>query len=70
MKKNVITGILFIGVAVASFLIGTTQAKNVAEVNGNDYINMQEVVDFETDGDGLYITLSDGNGYYWKYDNK
>lgn len=70
MKKNIITVVLFIGVAVASFLIGTTQAKTVKEVNSNDYINIQEVVGFETDGDGLYITLSDGNGHYWEYDNK
>lgn len=81
MKKNIITGFLIIGIAVGSFFIGTTQAQTV-EVKTevipegytdtesydfyNNYIDMREVADFETDGNGFQITLEDGSGYYWE----
>ena len=32
----------------------------------NNYIDMRQVVDFETSENGLYLYLEDGNGYYWE----
>ena len=32
----------------------------------NDYINMNDVVDFKTTDSGLMLYTNDGNGYYWE----
>ena len=32
----------------------------------NDYINMNDVVDFEATDSGLMLHFSDGTGYYWE----
>ena len=32
----------------------------------NDYINMNDVVDFEETDSGLMLHFSDGTGYYWE----
>lgn len=32
----------------------------------NDYVNMNEIIDFETSENGLIIYTSDGSGYYWE----
>lgn len=32
----------------------------------NNYIDMRQVVDFETSENGLYLYLEDGSGYYWE----
>lgn len=32
----------------------------------NNYIDMRNVVDFETSESGLYLYLNDGSGYYWE----
>ena len=32
----------------------------------NDYINMNDVVDFEATDSGLMLYTNDGTGYYWE----
>lgn len=56
----------------------TENAKSFIEVIPNGYINaeskefhdhfvdMRQVVDFETSGDGLQLYCEDGSGYWWE----
>lgn len=32
----------------------------------NNYVDMRQVVDFETTETGLYLYMTDGSGYYWE----
>ena len=52
--KNAIVTALIIG----AFLFG--------RFGDVDLINMRQVVDIQSNENGLLITLEDGNGYYWE----
>lgn len=43
-----------------------TQATEASETVTADYINMNDVVDFEATDAGLMLHFSDGTGYYWE----
>ena len=55
-KKVIATIVLM----TSAFLIGRLTSIN------SDAINMNQVTDIQADADGVQITLSDGNGYYWE----
>ncbi len=70
-KMIVVIGIMLF----ASYLLGTTQAETVIEVKTiekiktvvpNNYINMENVIDFDTTDYGLQLYFNDGTGYYWE----
>lgn len=66
----------YLGVGHAEKMEGRTE--KIIEVIPNGYINdesedfqecfvdMREVVDFETFGDGLQLYYKDGSGYWWE----
>lgn len=52
-----------------AYLIDTTKASvmdSISEEFKNNYVDMRNVTDFETDGNGLQLYCNDGNGYYWE----
>ena len=71
MKKKIILSIAFVAVAAIAFLAGTIQIKtdeaSTSTDESNEHIvDMQEVTDFESSENGLYIYFEDGTGYYWE----
>lgn len=47
--------------------IQTDNDKVIQAVNTiSDYINMNQVVDYEATDSGLLLHTTDGNGYYWE----
>lgn len=77
MKKNIIITVSIIALTVTSFTLGSqlnprTESIEVIKTVEHkapqdiDTINMNQVTEIETDGNGNFlISLSDGNGYAW-----
>lgn len=67
---------------VSAYLLGTTQAKTITEVNTvtetvevipdgyiplhDDIVDMDAVVDFSDTEYGLQLYFEDGSGYFWE----
>lgn len=75
MKNRIIIAVMAAVVGIGSYVMGTTQARTVIEIQEvkkiieampNNYIDMRQVVDFSTTENGLYLYTQDGNGYYWE----
>lgn len=75
MKNRIIIAVMAAVVGIGSYVMGTTQARTVIEIQEvkkiieampNNYIDMRQVVDFSTIENGLYLYTQDGNGYYWE----
>ena len=77
MKKKIIIATVFVATTISAYFIGTTQAETKevipdgyintnSEEFQNDYINMNDVVDFKATDSGLMLYTSDGSGYYWE----
>lgn len=58
---------------VCAYLLGTTQAETITEVQTvtetrevvpDGYVDMREVVGFESSNDGLQLYFEDGSGYW------
>lgn len=75
MRNRIIVVVMAAVVGIGSYVMGTTQARTVIEIQEvkkiieampNNYIDMRQVVDFSTTENGLYLYTQDGNGYYWE----
>lgn len=54
---------------IGAYLLGTTKARDMdstSEEFKNNYVDMRNVVEFKTDGNGLQLYYNDGSGYYWE----
>lgn len=72
MKKKIIIAALFVVATITSYLLGTTQSNTIVKTvtetatTPDEYINMDDVTDFEVTENGLMLHLDDGSGYYWE----
>jgi hypothetical protein len=77
MKRTVkTTGVIAImgTMLMGAYLIGTAQVNvlpdgyidSTSEDFHNNYVDMRNVTDFETDGNGLQLYCNDGSGYYFE----
>ena len=71
MKKKILTIVVLATVAISSYMLGTTKAKEVPSnyvdtTSEEFYVDMREVWDFNANEDNLFLCLRNGEGYYWK----
>lgn len=80
MKNRIITITVMGAMLIGSYFLGATQTKTVTEVKTiekerlvevipDNYINMEDVSSFTTNGNSLQLNLNDGTGYYWEGEN-
>ncbi len=76
MKNRIIIAVMAAVVGIGSYVMGTTQARTVIEIQEvkkiieampNNYIDMRQVVDFSTIENGLYLYTQDGKGEICNY---
>lgn len=60
-----LTGAYFMGTTKAS-VVPDGYIDSTSEEFYNNYMDMRNVTDFETYGNGLQLYCNDGNGYYWE----
>ena len=82
LVKTIATIAIMVIMMMLSYLLGTTQAETITEIqtvteikevvpNGyiplnDDIVNMNTVVDFSATEYGLQLYLEDGTGYFWE----
>lgn len=80
MKNRIITITVMGAMLIGSYFLGATQTKTVTEIKTiekekvvevipDNYINMEDVSSFITNGNNLQLNLNDGTGYYWEGEN-
>lgn len=60
MKKKIAYIVLTLALTASAFLLG----KSVPDKE--NYLNMENVVDFNATETGLMLYTQDGSGYYWE----
>lgn len=73
LRSKITCAGIFTGIAILDLaLFGKVFQKTFPDVfaketeSTSEYVNMNEVVDFESNDNSLYLQLSDGTGYYWE----
>lgn len=61
-----ISGVLFTSLIVHNVKLGKAE---VEKTDAENYVDMNTVTGFESDGNSLYLHFDDGTGYYWESEN-
>lgn len=60
MKKKITYIVLTLALTASAFLLGKSMPDK------ENYLNMENVVDFNATETGLMLYTQDGSGYYWE----
>lgn len=60
MKKKIAYIVLTLALTASAFLLGKSMPDK------ENYLNMENVVDFNATETGLMLYTQDGSGYYWE----
>lgn len=82
LVKTIATMAIMVIMMMLSYLLGTTQAESITEVQtvteikevvpdgyiplNDDIVNMDSVIDFSATEYGLQLYFEDGTGYFWE----
>lgn len=63
---SIMAGLVVFDVVIIGLNISKTKNTDEPTTTTENYVNMDEVVGFEANGNSLYLHLSDGTGYYYE----